>query len=101
MPREVEIQVLGKSLVFSIADDISPDDFIQVVDYVENKINQIKGRMNELDSFRLGLLAAINVAQDYFTLKKENHTLKEVLGRIDVMLTKEDGKEPIPIRFSS
>ena len=45
---------------------------MRVVEYVENKINKIKSRMNELDSQKLGLLTSINIAQDLFLLKKEN-----------------------------
>ena len=48
---------------------------MRVVEYVENKINKIKSRMNELDSQKLGLLTSINIAQDLFFLKKENEKL--------------------------
>ena len=94
MAKEIEVLITGKRFVFQLADDIRPEEFLQVVEYVENKINKIKSRMNELDSQKLGLLTSINIAQDLFSLKKENEKLAQILGRIDTLLSpdSEDGK---------
>jgi cell division protein ZapA (FtsZ GTPase activity inhibitor) len=94
MAKEIEVQIAGKKIVFQLADDIALEDFMRVVEYVENKINKIKSRMNELDAQKLGLLTSINIAQDLFFLKKENEKLAQILGRIDTLLApeKEDGK---------
>jgi cell division protein ZapA (FtsZ GTPase activity inhibitor) len=81
MSKEIEVQITGKKIVFQLADDISVEEFMRVVEYVENKINKIKSRMNELDSQKLGLLTSINIAQDLFFLKKENEKLAQILGR--------------------
>jgi cell division protein ZapA (FtsZ GTPase activity inhibitor) len=94
MAKEIEVQINGKRIVFQLADDVSPEEFTRVVEYVENKINKIKSRMIELDPQKLGLLTSINIAQDLFFLKKENEKLAQILGRIDALLApeKEDGK---------
>jgi cell division protein ZapA (FtsZ GTPase activity inhibitor) len=94
MAKEIEAQINGKKIVFQLADDISHEEFMLVIEYVENKINKIKSRMNELDAQKLGLLTSINIAQDLFFLKKENEKLAQILGRIDTLLApeKEDGK---------
>jgi cell division protein ZapA (FtsZ GTPase activity inhibitor) len=94
MAKEIEVQITGKRIVFQLAEDVSAEEFMQVVEYVENKINKIKSRMNELDAQKLGLLTSINIAQDLFFLKKENEKLAQILGRIDTLLApeKEDGK---------
>jgi cell division protein ZapA (FtsZ GTPase activity inhibitor) len=94
MAKEIEVQIIGKKFVFQLADDVVVEEFMQVVEYVENKINKIKSRMNELDSQKLGLLTSINIAQDLFSLKKENEKLVQILGKIDTLLAPEieDGK---------
>ncbi len=94
MAKEVEVQITGKRIVFQLADDVKVDEFMRVVEYVENKINKIKSRMSELDAQKLGLLTSINIAQDLFVLKKENEKLAQILGRIDTLLgpESEDGK---------
>ncbi len=101
MGKEVEVTVTGKRFVFQLADDVKPEEFLQVVEYVENKINKIKSRMNELDAQKLGLLTSINIAQDLFSLKKENEKLAQILGRIDTLLSPESEDGKLTVSLSS
>jgi len=101
MGKEVEVRITGKRFVFQLADDVQPEEFLQVVEYVENKINKIKSRMNELDSQKLGLLTSINIAQDLFSLKKENEKLAQILGRIDTLLSPESEDGKLTVSLSS
>jgi len=101
MAREIEVQITGKKFIFQLADDISVEEFMRVVEYVENKINKIKSRMNELDSQKLGLLTSINIAQDLFFLKKENEKLVQILGKIDTLLTPENEDGKLTVSLSS
>jgi len=101
MAREIEVQITGKKIVFQLTDDISVEEFMRVVEYVENKINKIKSRMNELDSQKLGLLTSINIAQDLFSLKKENEKLAQILGRIDTLLAPENEDGKLTVSLSS
>ncbi len=101
MGKEVEVRITGKKFVFQLADDVQPEEFLQVVEYVENKINKIKSRMNELDAQKLGLLTSINIAQDLFSLKKENEKLAQILGRIDTLLSPESEDGKLTVSLSS
>lgn len=101
MGQEVEVTITGKRFVFQLADDVQPQEFLQVVEYVENKINKIKSRMNELDAQKLGLLTSINIAQDLFSLKKENEKLAQILGRIDTLLSPESEDGKLTVSLSS
>lgn len=100
MPRTVDVQILGKGFTFHLSEEITSEEFLQIVSYVEQKYTIIKKRMNELDSFRLGLLVAINIAQDLHTLKNENQKLHQVFSKIDALLSPQ-GDDQLPIRFSS
>ena len=101
MSKEIEVQITGKKIVFQLTDDISVEEFMRVVEYVENKINKIKSRMNELDSQKLGLLTSINIAQDLFLLKKENEKLAQILGKIDTLLAPESEDGKLTVSLSS
>jgi cell division protein ZapA (FtsZ GTPase activity inhibitor) len=101
MPREIEVQINGKRIVFQLADDIAVEEFTRVVEYVENKINKIKSRMAELDPQKLALLTSINIAQDLFFLKKENEKLAQILGRIDTLLAPENEDGKLTVSLSS
>lgn len=101
MGKEIEVSITGKRFVFQLADDVQPDEFLQVVEYVESKINKIKRRTNELDAQKLGLLTSINIAQDLFSLKKENEKLAQILGRIDTLLSPESEDGKLTVSLSS
>ncbi len=101
MGQEVEVTITGKRFVFQLADDVQLQEFLQVVEYVENKINKIKSRMNELDAQKVGLLTSINIAQDLFSLKKENEKLAQILGRIDTLLSPESEDGKLTVSLSS
>ena len=105
MTKEIEVQVLGRNFNFNIPGSIQADDFMEIVDYVETKLKKIRKETEDLDSFKLGLLAAINITEEFFSLKREYENFKTALDRIDRMvspfnLESEEG-DRLPIRFSS
>lgn len=93
MAKEIDVQILGKKITFHLTEDVSTEEFLQIAEYVEKKINKIKNRMNELDPFRLGLLVSMNIAQDLFSLKMENEKMRLVLNKIDTLLTPDKKEE--------
>lgn len=99
--KEIEVQILGKDFIFNIPDEIKAEDFLDIIYFVENKIHKIKGGASNLDSFRLGLLTSINIAEEYFSLKKENVKLRTILEKIDKMISPDDEKNQVSISFSS
>jgi cell division protein ZapA (FtsZ GTPase activity inhibitor) len=99
--KEIEVQFLGKNFSFNVPKDISTEDFLEIIDFVESRFGKIRKETGDLDSFRLGLLAAINITEEFFYLKKENDKLRAVLANIDSMLPPVDQENPSSIRFSS
>ncbi len=90
--KEIEVQILGKHFNFNVPENIKAEEFLEIVDFVEKKFRQIRRETGDLDSFRFGLLAALNIAEEYFSLKKENQQLKDMLARIDLLLPPEDSE---------
>ena len=107
MSKEMEVQVLGKNFSFNLPNDIKPDDFLRIVDYVETKMDKIKGAVSEIDSFKLGLLTSLNITEELFAAHKEIENLNNMLGKIDKIVTPSEGetvsgkKDKDPLRFSS
>jgi len=101
--KEIEVQFLGKSMNFNVPSSIDNRLFMDIVDYVENIFRKVKREPGDLDSFRLGLLVSINIAEEVFSLKEENRQLRAVLTNIDHMIPAPDHEHesPKPIRFSS
>lgn len=98
----IEVQVLGKHFNFNVPDNIKTEDFLEIIDFVENRYSRVKKEVGEMDMFRLGLLTSINITEEFFSIKKENERLRAVLNKIDRMIPPiEPGGVQVPIRFSS
>ena len=99
--KEVEVKILGKSFTFNIPNNIKSEEFLEIIYFVENKIHKVKSGATDLDSFKLGLLVSINIAEEYFSLMKENEKLRIVLDRINKMISPDEQGDQVPISFSS
>ncbi|MGE5343655.1 MAG: cell division protein ZapA [Candidatus Omnitrophota bacterium] len=100
--KEIEVQILGKNFNFNVPEAIGPGQFLEIVDFVENKYSKIKHEAEDLDSFKLGLLVSINIAEEFFSIKKENEKLRTVLSHIDRMISPvEQDEKRMTIHFSS
>ena len=84
--KEVEVKILGKSFTFNIPNNIKSEEFLEIIYFVENKMNKVKSNATDLDSFKLGLLVSINIAEEYFSLLKENEKLRVVFNIITKMI---------------
>lgn len=99
--KEIEVRILGKNFNFNVPENIKTEDFLEIVDFVENKFRKIKREAGDLDSFRMGLLVSINITEEFFQLKKENEKLRAVLTNIDRMIAPVDPAKQSSISFSS
>jgi len=99
--KEIEVQILGKNFNFNVPENIKEDVFLEIIDYVENKYGRIRKDAGDLDAFRLGLLVAVNIAEEFFYVKNENEQFRAVLTNIDNMLPPAEQEGQLPIRFSS
>jgi cell division protein ZapA (FtsZ GTPase activity inhibitor) len=98
--KHIEVQILGKNFNFNVPKNIRTEDFMEIIDYVENKFSHIRKEAGDLDAFRLGLLAAINITEEFYAIKQENEKLRAVLSNIDSMLPPVDKETQLSIQFS-
>ena len=103
--KYIEVQILGKNFNFNVPSNFKTEDFMEIVEYVEQKFSRVRKETGDLDAFRLGLLASINITEEFYHLKKENEKLRAVLTKIDSMLPpgeseEVDQAEQLSIRFS-
>ena len=101
MSRNLEVRLLDKSFVFEIPDEINRDEFIEIINYLEDKLKKIKSQSTGLDSFKITLLAAINITEELFSLKQENQKMVDLLKKIDSAFQSIERKDNIPIKYSS
>ncbi|MCP4146499.1 MAG: cell division protein ZapA [bacterium] len=99
--KEIEVQVLNKNFNFNIPDSIKTEDFLEIIDYVDRKYKSIKTETTDINSFKLGLLVAINITEEFYSMMKENEKYKLALKRIDKIVAPIDEGNRVSISFSS
>ena len=62
-PRSVEVQILGQRMVLKADDD--PRHIERLASYVKRKVDEVSAH-GPISNSKLALLAAINIADDYF-----------------------------------
>ena len=74
----VEIQILGQRLAIKAGDD--PAKLERLVGYVKRKIDELSAN-GPVSSSKLAVLAALNVADDYFRILDEMRELKRQVAQ--------------------
>ncbi len=79
MENKVKIRIFGQE--YTIVGDSSKEDIIRVGNYVDETINKIyeSSKMSALSS--LAVLAAINIALELFSIKREDENYQKELER--------------------
>ena len=69
------VAILDNELTIRTEDDETT--VAEVVEYVNQKIHEIQSRAGAIDGIRIGILSALNIAEEYIRLKKEHEELKK------------------------
>jgi len=75
--NRVSVDIYGKT--YTIRGDAPAEWITQVAGYVDQKMRDISGKHLYLDTTKIAVLAALNVADEYFRLKKEYDELLQLL----------------------
>lgn len=76
--QSVEIQILGQRLVLKADDD--PRHVERLASFVNRKIDEISAH-GPISSSKLAVLAALNIADDYFRVLDETRELKRQVAQ--------------------
>lgn len=78
MGGTVKIEVFGQE--YSIKSDDGDEDHLKrIAQYVNEKIKDILSNTEVTTRFNVAILAALNVAHDYFSLKEDHEKLIEAI----------------------
>jgi cell division protein ZapA len=71
---KVKVTILGQT--YNIKGDTSPEYILQLADYVNQKIEEIGNNISAGNSLQLAILASLNIADEYFQMKKINNGIE-------------------------
>ncbi len=92
MKKTMEISIMGQKFMIKSESD---DDYVgRVAGFVDQKINEVMQNTKSVASLNVAILAAMNIADEYFKYKRERTTsisnvekkVKDLIELIDIQL---------------
>lgn len=77
MKNRLTVEIYGQQ--YQLAGKASPGHMRQVASHVDEKMRQIADKNPRLDTTRLAVLSAVNIADDYLRLKQEHDELLHLI----------------------
>lgn len=76
----VQVEIFGQQYTLRIDGDEKPEYVESLASYVERKMREIAEGTPTVDSLKLAILAALNITDEYFTLKLESDKVDDVIA---------------------
>ncbi|MBN1532492.1 MAG: cell division protein ZapA [Spirochaetes bacterium] len=77
--NRVKVEILNQ--VYTINGDASPEYILQLADYINTKIRELNMSSASSSPMQAAILAALNIADEYFQLKKIQNSYEGVLEK--------------------
>jgi len=74
MPGRVDVEIFGK--VYTVRGEKDPEYVRRVAEYVDRKMREISQVTDTVSTSRIAILAALNIADEFFALMEETDELE-------------------------
>ncbi len=96
-PKPLPVTILDKEYLIACEED-ERDQLYAVVEFVNDKLQEIKNSGNVIGTERMAIMVALNIANELLAYKQENKdytssidsVMKRLQTKIDHVLTKEE-----------
>lgn len=78
--NKISVEIFGQ--MYTVKGDTSAQHVRLVAGYVDDKMRQLSTRAKSLDTNKLAVLTAVNVADEYFRLKEEHESLLKIVAQL-------------------
>lgn len=75
--NKVTVQIYGQK--YTVVGKASPEHVEQIAQYVHHKMEEIGEKSPHLDTSRISVLTALNIADEYFRLQEEYNELLQII----------------------
>lgn len=73
--KETKAEIFGKT--YNLAFDGDEEHFNQVVNYLNEKMNEVSKSVRIVDSIKVAVLTALKITDDFLTLKKDMNNVEK------------------------
>ncbi|MFP4081246.1 MAG: cell division protein ZapA [Candidatus Aminicenantes bacterium] len=83
MDRVMEIEIYGQKYRIRVKGEEDEKYISHLTSYVDQKMREVAVKSKSVDSLKIAVLAALNIADEYFLSQKKLDQLSEVIGRME------------------
>jgi cell division protein ZapA len=80
MKKPVEVEIMGHK--FTVSSDADDSYIRSVAVYVDEKAQEVMKASRPVASFNVAMLAALNIADEFYRLKEKHETMVKRLNRL-------------------
>jgi cell division protein ZapA len=81
--RITEIEIYGQKYKIRVKGEEDEKYISALTSYVDQKMREVAFKSKSADSLRIAVLAALNIADEYFLSQKKLDQLSEVMGHME------------------
>ena len=79
----IEIEIYGQKYRIRVKGEEDEKYISHLTSYVDQKMREVAVKSKSADSLKIAVLAALNIADEYFLSQKKLDQLNEVIGRME------------------
>jgi cell division protein ZapA len=80
----VEIEIYGQKYRIRVKGEEDEKYISHLTSYVDQKMHEVAVKSKSSDMLKIAVLAALNIADEYFLSQKSLDQLNEVIGRMEI-----------------
>lgn len=79
----IEIEIYGQKYRIRVKGEEDEKYISHLTSYVDQKMREVAVKSKSVDSLKISVLAALNIADEYFLCQKKLDQLNEVIGNME------------------
>ncbi|MBN1272057.1 MAG: cell division protein ZapA [Candidatus Aminicenantes bacterium] len=91
----IEIEIYGQKYKIRVKGEEDEKYIGRLTSYVDQKMREVSTKSNSVDVLKIAVLAALNIADEFFLCQKKIDQLDEVIGQLEHEI------ESLEVRFKS
>lgn len=84
MDKIIDIEIFGRTYKIRVKGEEDEKYISHLTSYVDQKMHEIAVKSKSSDLTKIAVLAALNIADDFFLSQKKIDQLNEVIGRMEI-----------------
>lgn len=87
----MEIEIYGRKHKIRVKGEEDQQYINHLTSYVDQKMNEVATKSKSADTIKIAVLAALNIADEYFLTQKKLDQLNEVIGEMESKMESLEG----------